>query len=153
MQNRPSLIDYNPVANPAAIVTSPDGMARFTVLTDRVIRMEYAKRPGQFEDRECGGPVLPATSALPTRAVPPFSSDSTIAIMNRNTPLPQFGATTKGGVLNIKTASVSLSYTLGQPFSNSSLSVASLDSSSAFKGWSYGQAFPGNLLGTIRGRA
>jgi hypothetical protein len=72
--------------------------------------------------------------------------------MNRNTPVPQFGASTNGGVLTIKTASVSLAYTLGQPFSASTLSVSSLDPSSAFKGWAYGQAFPGNLLGTIRGR-
>ena len=56
-QNRPSLIDYNPVADPKAVVTSPDGMARFTVLTDRVIRMEYAKTAGVFEDRECASRV------------------------------------------------------------------------------------------------
>lgn len=50
-QNRPSLINYNPVANPFSVVMSPDGMARFTVLTDSVIRMEYAKDAGIFEDR------------------------------------------------------------------------------------------------------
>jgi hypothetical protein len=46
---------------------------------------------------------------------------------------------------------VTLKYTVGQPFSASSLSVSSNDPTSAFKGWSYGDAFPGNLLGTIRG--
>jgi len=42
----------DPVASPDAIWVSPDKMARFTVLTDRVIRMEYAARPNEFEDRE-----------------------------------------------------------------------------------------------------
>ncbi len=102
-------------------------MARFTVLTDRVIRMEYAKTANMFEDH------------------------STIAIMNRNLPVPQFTQATSGGVLTIKTAKVQLSYTLGQNFSASSLSVSSLDPTSAFKGWAFGDAFPGNLLGTIRG--
>jgi hypothetical protein len=50
LRNRPSLIDYDPVANASAVVTSPDGMARFTVLTPRLIRMEYAHAPGSFED-------------------------------------------------------------------------------------------------------
>jgi hypothetical protein len=89
--------------------------------------MEYAKAANAFEDH------------------------STIAMMNRNLPVPQFTQNTNGGVLTIKTSSISLSYTLGQAFSPSSLSVASLDSTSAFKGWTFGQAFPGNLLGTIRG--
>lgn len=71
--------------------------------------------------------------------------------MNRNLPVPQFTSSTSGGVLSIKTGTASLSYALGQPFSAASLSVASLDPSSAFKGWSFGQPFPGNLLGTIRG--
>ena len=37
---RPELIDYDPVADPAAVVVS--GNARFTVLTDRLIRMVRA---------------------------------------------------------------------------------------------------------------
>ena len=49
--NRPSLINYNPVADNSAVVVSPDGMARFTVLTPRLIRMEYAHAHGVFEDR------------------------------------------------------------------------------------------------------
>lgn len=51
VSNRPSLINYNPVANSSAVVVSPDGMARFTVLTPRLIRMEYARAHGVFEDR------------------------------------------------------------------------------------------------------
>ena len=125
--NRPELINYNPVANPAAVVTSPDNMARFTVLTDRLIRMEYAKTPGVFEDH------------------------STIAIMNRALTPPQFSSSVTDGILTIKTSQVMLSYTVGQKFSSSSLSVTSVNSASAFTSWNYGDPFPGNLLGTIRG--
>jgi hypothetical protein len=124
---RPSLINYNPVAATAAVVTSSDSMARFTVLTDRVIRMEYAVTPGVFEDH------------------------ATIAMMNRNLNVPQFTSAVNGGVLTIKTAQVVLTYTVGQPFTASSLSVSPNNASSGFPGWKYGDAFPGNLLGTIRG--
>ena len=125
--NRPSLLPYNPVANASAVVTSPDGMARFTVLTPRLIRMEYAATAGVFEDA------------------------STIAMLNRNTPVPAFTSSSAGGVLTITTASVVLSYTLGSPFSASTLSVAPVGTGGSFPGWKYGDAAPGNLLGTIRG--
>jgi len=127
LKNRPELINYNPVAAPAAVVIASDNLARFTVLTPRLIRMEYAKAPGAFEDH------------------------STIAIMNRNLPVPQFTSSENGGILTIATSSVKLSYTVGQGFTPSTLSVSSLDPSSKFPGWSYGDANPGNLLGTIRG--
>lgn len=127
IKNRPSLIDYNPVANASAVVVSSDGKARFTVLSERVVRLEYASVPGVFEDH------------------------STIAIMNRNTPVPPFTSSIAGGILRIDTAAVRVSYTLGTAFSSSTLSVASLVPSSAFKSWSFGQPDTGNLLGTIRG--
>jgi hypothetical protein len=123
---RPELIDYDPVADPAAVVVS--GSARFTVLTDRLIRMEYSPNATiGFEDR------------------------STIAIMNRKLAVPQFTQSSQGGVLTIQTDKVKLSYTIGQPFSATSLSVTSLDPTSAFTSWAFGDAFAGNLLGTIRG--
>mmetsp|Transcript_38622 Transcript_38622/g.76005 ORF Transcript_38622/g.76005 Transcript_38622/m.76005 type:complete len:1047 (+) Transcript_38622:22-3162(+) len=127
VKNRPSLIDYNSVADTAAMVTSPDQMARFTVLTSRLIRMEYAHTAGTFEDH------------------------STIAILNRNLPVPKFSTTQDQGKLTIATDVITLTYTLGQAFSSSSLSVTSNNASSAFKRWSFGDPFPGNLLGTIRG--
>jgi hypothetical protein len=130
VQARPELIDYDPVADPSAVVVSSDGMARFTVLTPRLIRMEQrgnSSAPGAFEDR------------------------STIAMMNRKLPVPAFTHAESGGVLTVITASLKVTYTVGQPFSAASLQVASLDANSAFKGWSFGDAFPGNLLGTIRG--
>ena len=125
--NRPEVINYNPVANVSAVVFSSDSMARFTVLAPRVIRMEYAKNASQFEDH------------------------STLAIMNRNTPVPFFTSSETGGVLQISTDEVTVSYKVGSPFSASTLTVTSKNASSAFTSWSYGDAFPGNLLGTIRG--
>lgn len=127
--NRPELIDYNPVADPKAVVVSSDGQARFTVLTDRIIRMErLGNGSSVFEDR------------------------STIAIMNRNLPVPVFTQNTVGNVLTIQTAKVKLTYTLGAPtFTSNTLNVISVDPTSAFTSWSFGQPFPGNLLGTIRG--
>ena len=54
--NRPSLIDYVPVANAGAVVVSSDGKARFTV----------------SEPRSCGSvPSRNARGAVPTRAPPP----------------------------------------------------------------------------------
>ena len=45
---RVELFPYTPVANSKAMVVS--GNARFTVLTDRLIRIEWS-RTGSFEDR------------------------------------------------------------------------------------------------------
>ena len=39
---------FLPIANPSAVITAKN--VRFTVLTDRLIRLEYSK-DGQFEDR------------------------------------------------------------------------------------------------------
>lgn len=55
-----------------------------------------------------------------------------------------------GKVLTITTASVNLSYTLGEAFGPETLSVRGLDEDSAFGAWSFGMADTGNLLGTIR---
>ena len=114
-------VDYNPKANPAAEVVS--GNARFTVLTDRLIRMEWAA-DGQFEDR------------------------ASLAIVNRNLPVPGFKATQKGESLVIKTDNLTLTYSGGR-FDRNNLSV-----SFKLKGktvtWHPGDAADGNLKGTIR---
>ena len=55
--------ELNPVADPAAVVVS--GNARFTVLTSKMIRIEYSST-GQFEDR------------------------ATFAIVNRRLPVPSY---------------------------------------------------------------
>lgn len=59
----------------------PPGNARFTVLTDNVIRMEYSSK-AQFEDRP------------------------TLAVLNRNLTVPKFSSATSGGVLTITTSAL-----------------------------------------------
>ena len=67
-----SAFAQNPVANPKAQVV--EGNARFTVLTDRLIRLEWAT-DGQFEDH------------------------ATLAIVNRDLPVPSFTVSRSGGKL------------------------------------------------------
>eukprot|EP00056_Hartaetosiga_gracilis_P005958 m.91505 g.91505 ORF g.91505 m.91505 type:complete len:1088 (-) comp12327_c0_seq1:202-3465(-) len=117
------LFDYDPVANPKAVVSVQN--ARFTVLTEHVIRMEYSAS-NTFEDRP------------------------TVAVLNRNLSIPIFEHSTTNNVLTIETGSLKLSYTIGEKFSPLTLSVKSVDSTSEFNSWSYGDVNSGNLLGTIK---
>ena len=72
---------YNPVAAPSAIVNA--GKARFTVLTDRLIRMEYSNEST-------------------------FNDQATITILNRNLPAPEFRTRTENGLLIISTTCLTL---------------------------------------------
>ena len=111
-----------------ATVTS--GQARFTVLTPQLIRMEWATAAGDaFEDRP------------------------SLAFVRRNTPVPKFSHSVAGGVLTIATANLTLTYTVGQPFSAATLAIkgASGTPAGSLIDWRYGMtsaADPGNLLGT-----
>ena len=67
----------NPVADPAAVVTS--GNARFTVLTSQMIRIQYSST-AQFEGR------------------------ATFSIVNRRLPVPEFTTETSYGYLYIRTS-------------------------------------------------
>jgi hypothetical protein len=126
---RPELIDYDPVAAAGAVVADSSGTARFTVFTDRLIRMEQrGANASGFEDR------------------------ATLAVLNRALPVPAFTFNESGGVLTITTAAVQLSYTVGAAFAPATLYVTGRNASSAFGTWHFGDAFPGNLLGTIRGQ-
>eukprot|EP01116_Phalansterium_solitarium_P017266 TRINITY_DN4202_c0_g2_i1.p1 TRINITY_DN4202_c0_g2~~TRINITY_DN4202_c0_g2_i1.p1 ORF type:complete len:996 (-),score=260.21 TRINITY_DN4202_c0_g2_i1:117-3104(-) len=118
----------NPVADPAAVVTA--GNARFTVLTDRLIRLEYRTLP--FEDRQ------------------------TMVVWNRRLPVPPFAnSTDSDGVLQIKTASLVLTYTgVGDGFTADNLKIQLLTPGL----WSNGSVWtpainssgdPGNLFGTF----
>jgi alpha-glucosidase (family GH31 glycosyl hydrolase) len=124
----PELQDYNPVANSDAVVVS--GNARFTVLTDRAIRMEYVVAPGSANEN--------TTSVI-------FQDNATTAILNRNLPVPKFTQSITNGILTIATQSTTIQYTVGHVFSDTSLSAKG-----DFGTWTFGQASPGNLLGTIK---
>ena len=81
------LLNYNPVANPAAVVESKDGHARFTVLTERLVRLEWTSK-AEFEDR------------------------ASIAIVNRFVPkVPDFTQSQDNQTTVIKTAFFNLTYT------------------------------------------
>lgn len=124
---RPSLLPYDPAPNPKSVVLDSSGTARFTVLTDRLIRMQQrGSRAQAFEDR------------------------STLAFLNRNLPAPAFQSDEKDGILTISTKYATLRYTVGQPFSAATLSVKSDNQDFAWA-WSFGDDNSGNLLGTIRG--
>eukprot|EP01062_Namystynia_karyoxenos_P027328 TRINITY_DN20_c0_g1_i1.p1 TRINITY_DN20_c0_g1~~TRINITY_DN20_c0_g1_i1.p1 ORF type:complete len:948 (+),score=348.52 TRINITY_DN20_c0_g1_i1:72-2846(+) len=119
------LHDYDSVADPKAVVTA--GSARFTVLTPRLLRIEYSAA-GSWEDR------------------------ATLAVVNRKLPVPAFNVSRQGSGVTIATASVKLTYT-GGAFSAQTLRVDPAGPGGAFGGWAYGQTSDGdkgNLRGTFR---
>ena len=96
-----------------------DGNARFTVLTDRLIRMEWAE-DGVFEDR------------------------ASLAIINRNLPVPKFTCSKKNGTFTIKTGKITLTYKGGR-FAPDNLQVKF-----GMGTWKPGMKADGNLKGTTR---
>ena len=86
----------NPIARPEATVVC--GNARFTVLTSRLIRMEWAQ-DGVFEDR------------------------ATLAVTNRNLDVPAFKTTRTRNGVTIRTADLTLRYTGPAQFNGRNLSV------------------------------
>lgn len=121
--------EEDPKADPKAEVVF--GKARFTVLTPRLIRMEWAE-DGVFEDR------------------------ATLGIVNRRLDVPQFKVSKSGKKLTIKTSDLVLTYRGEEKFSAENLSVVfSMADPSAKKGvrkvtWKPGMDESGNLLGTTR---
>lgn len=130
----------NPVADPDAVilVDGPQGsQVRFTVLTDRMIRIE--RGPG--EDRK------------------------TIAVINRKLPVPNFFAQTQSdeGILKLQTGCLTLTYVIGTTFTAETLQVSGsmycnlqeqeiLHDTEKYSEWTYryGDDDPANLRGTIR---
>ncbi|WP_328475164.1 DUF4968 domain-containing protein [Actinoplanes sp. NBC_00393] len=118
----PYPVPSQPVADAAAVVSGD--RYRITVLTDGLLRLEYAE-DGVFEDRA-----------------------STFAV-NRRLPVPDFRVTESGGHLEIVTARMHLTYDRG-PFTTSGLSVAVRGGVTAYHSvWRYGQPAP-TLGGTAR---
>lgn len=117
-------IKGNPVANPAAVVTS--GQARFTVLTDRLLRLEWSSN-GQFEER--------GTFAFPNRYVEH---------------VPHFTTETSDGLLTIDTGALTLRYKVGSgPFTADNLQI-SFQMNGETHLWHPGLTNPLNLGGTYR---
>ncbi len=121
--------EFHPKADSKAEVVF--GKARFTVLTPRLVRMEWAE-DGVFEDR------------------------ASLGIVNRNLPVPDFKVSRSGKKISIRTASMTLSYTGQEEFNQANLSVSfEMKDSHARKGvrkvsWKYGDDDSGNLQGTAR---
>lgn len=119
----------DPKADPKAEVIC--GNARFTVLGDRLIRMEWAEN-GQFEDR------------------------ATLGIVNRRLPVPQFSVRKSGKKVTVRTKALTLTYSGEGKFDEKNLAVTfTMTDPSARKGtrnvtWHPGMDDSGNLLGTTR---
>ncbi len=113
----------NPIANPKAVVTS--GNARFTVLTDRLVRMEW-EPDGKFENR------------------------ASFVVINRNLPVPRYQVSHSGGNLIINTGKLKLSYKENSgKFTDDNLSVQ-FQMNGQWHVWHPGMKDTANLKGTIR---
>lgn len=114
---------YNPVADGKAIITFDQ--VRFTVLTPRVIRMEWSE-DGKFEDH------------------------ASLVFVNRNLQVPEFSKNISGDVLTITTNELKLSYKLKSgKFTNDNLSIE-FNLGNDKKLWTFEMENKGNLKGTTR---
>lgn len=115
--------EYNPVANEKATVTN--GKARFTVLTDGLLRMEYSNDSG-------------------------FCNQASLTFVNRNLPVPQFQVQHENGWLVITTSQLTLHYQEGTgAFTAKNLRIDYKDASRNFS-WKPGTKDKQNLKGTTR---
>lgn len=112
-------IPYRPVADQRATITS--GPARFSILTDRIIRMEFDPQ-GVFEDR-------------PSQA-----------IWYRKQPVPDFNVDRNEEGLEIRTQFLHLTYRGGR-FTKESLQIELMNEGVI---WRFGDENDGNLGGTGR---
>ncbi|MDP4291429.1 MAG: glycoside hydrolase family 31 protein, partial [Bacteroidota bacterium] len=122
-QNSFSQASATSQADPKAVVK--EGPARFTVLTPRLIRMEWSDN-GSFID------------------------DASFVVIRRQLPLPRFTQTQKDGWLILKTDELELRYKLGSgKFTDQNLQVKSIDPKYGFN-WVPGMTQKDNLKGTYR---
>ena len=119
--------DWNPLAQEEAIVTS--GNARFTILTPRLIRIQYTTADA-FEDR------------------------ATFAVVNRRLPVPAFTCNEEDGYLVIRTDSLTLRYKIGarilKQAKNSNVLGITFQMNGRQIRWYPGKDDALNLLGTQR---
>jgi len=119
----PAASAMHPLANPKAVVEA--GQARFTVLTPRLIRLEW-------------------TSSKP------FMDKPTLMVINRDLPVPRFTAKTENAELIIRTDELELRYKTGSgKFNADNVTITSLAKDQSFS-WSPGKTQKGNLKGTSR---
>jgi alpha-glucosidase (family GH31 glycosyl hydrolase) len=117
----PPIPTFHPIANPDSIVTAEN--ARITVLTDRLIRLEYSK-DDHFEDR-------------PSQV-----------FWHRNQPVPPFTRTNRDFSIEIETDFLRLRYQPGpRGFNSKTLSIMLKGTGVT---WKYGMRQSGNLKGTAR---
>ncbi len=114
------IMNVSPAANPQAVVRA--GCARFTVLTERLIRLEF-DHAGGFEDR------------------------ASQTMWYRQRPVPAFAATNEDGCLIIETSAFVLTYVVGQSFTLDSLAIRVKATETV---WHPGDVDTGNLKGTTR---
>ncbi len=113
-------LDLSPAANPKAVIVA--GQARFTVLTERLIRLEYDPS-GVFEDR------------------------ASQTMWYREQPLPEFDVLNTDTQVVIETGALVLAYECGKAFSRDSLSIAIKATDTV---WHPGDVDTANLKGTTR---
>lgn len=118
---KPPVVTFHPIAQHEAVITA--GCARFTVLTDRIIRLEFCKDK-KFEDR-------------PSQA-----------FWHRSQPVPAFTKSITDGLVEIETDYLHLKYIPNtRGFSAETLSIHLKESNVT---WKYGDKPLDNLLGTAR---
>jgi Glycosyl hydrolases family 31 TIM-barrel domain/Glycosyl hydrolase family 31 C-terminal domain/Domain of unknown function (DUF5110) len=119
---QPQVAAADPVADPAATIV--DGHARFTLLTPRLVRMEWSA-DGHFEDR------------------------ASLAFIQRRLPVPHHTVRRAGGWLTIQTDDLTLRYRGGGRFGAANLEVRlRVDGRDVV--WHPGAADSANLEGTTR---
>lgn len=115
----------NPEASDSAILR-PGKEVRFTVLTPRIVRMEW----------DSAGT---------------FSDNASFVVINRRLPVPAYSSKVKGGWLEIKTKYLTVKYRMGSgKFSSLNLSIAYKGDNKESFIWKPGLKQQANLKGTAR---
>jgi alpha-glucosidase (family GH31 glycosyl hydrolase) len=114
---------HNPKAQSDAMVT--DENVRFTILTDKLIRMEYSPT-AVFEDK------------------------ASLTFLNRNLSVPKYSKSVKSGWLTIQTNALTLKYKKGTGAFNPENLMVELMVNGKKTTWHYGDTDKSNLLGTTR---
>jgi alpha-glucosidase (family GH31 glycosyl hydrolase) len=114
---------WDPIADPKAVVV--EGAARFTVLTSRLVRMEWSS-DARFEDH------------------------ASLVFVNRRMPVPDFTTTREDGWLVVRTAQLTVRYKPGPDEFSSADLCAEFNLNAHTVAWTPDTEDKGNLQGTIR---